>query len=487
MYREILGSGIAERAHANQIRELLACYESLSKDGATVSYADLNLATLDAYRDQLMILFPHGEDDYIYMHYGRDIARASGFNMTGERVRSLQTQIATFFTAVYERVRKEGRPLYTIHRSVKSLRVSMWERLIMPVKTSTGGDILIVFNAALHIRDELLGAILDSSPDGIVAFQPVRDDAGEMVDAMVMTANRKAAEITHVPLEQLIDKGMLELFPNCKESGTWDRYKRVLDSRAAETFETFYPLNGSKHWFRVHARPMGEGFLVTFSDISELKNANLALESQAQNLADQIGHERRSREEMEEEISARELIESELRRIADADTMTGVMNRRSFMERCEKAASVARTRQHVLSVIVLDIDHFKTVNDTYGHAAGDAVIVAMVERLSSNVRASDMLARVGGEEFSICLPKADTNAAIRVAEDLRRRVCSEPIPLPEGMSITITASFGVATLRAGETIHDLIARADRALYVAKQTGRNRVASAPENDAVVSAA
>lgn len=487
MYREIHGSGIAERAHANQIRELLACYEGLSKDGGPVSYSDFNLATLDAYRDQLMILTPHGSDDYVYMHYGRDIARASGFNMIGERVRSLQSQVATFFTAVYDRVRQEGCPLYTIHRSVKSLRVSMWERLIMPVKTSTGGDILIVFNAALHIRDELLGAILDSSPDAIVAFQPIRNEAGEMIDAMVMTANRRAAEITRVPLEQLIDKGILELFPNSVDSGSWDRYKRVLEARAAETFEIFHPFDGVKHWFRVHARPMGEGFLVTFSDISELKNANLALQSHAKSLADQIGHERRSREEMEEEISARELIESELRRIADADTMTGVMNRRSFLERCEKSASVARARQQVLSVIMLDIDHFKTVNDTYGHAAGDAVIVAMVERLSSNVRASDMLARVGGEEFAICLPKADTDAAIRVADDLRRRVCSEPIPLPEGMAITITASFGVATLRAGETIHDMIARADRALYVAKQTGRNRVASAPSNEDVVSAA
>lgn len=487
MYREIHGSGIAERAHANEIRELLACYDGLAKGGKPVSYSDFNLAALDAYRDHLMILMPSG-DDYIYIHYGRDIARQSGFNMTGERVSSLPRHIASFFSGVYDRVRQEGRPLYTIHRSVKSLRVSMWERLIMPVKTSKGDDVLIVYNAALHIRDELLGAILDSSPDGIMAFQPMHDDNDQLVDAMVMTANRRAAEITGVPLAQLIDKRMLELFPDCREQGHWERYNRVLESRAAETFEISTMTGGSKHWFRVHARPMGEGFLLTYSDITELKNANLALESRAKLLADQVGYERRTREALVEEISAREMIESELRRIADADTMTGVMNRRSFLERCDKSASITRTRQQPMSVIVLDIDHFKTVNDTYGHAAGDAVIVAVVERLSSNIRQTDLLGRIGGEEFGICLPKATVEIAARVADDLRRRLCAEPVTLPEGMALTVTASFGVAELQPGETIHDMINRADRALYAAKQGGRNRVATAsPDDEPVVSAA
>lgn len=472
MYREIHNSGIAQRAHADEVRELLARYESVASKGRMPTYGEFNLATLDTYRDNLLVLMPHGSGDYIYIHYGRRISEQSGLHMTGERISSMRNEASSFFATVYDRVRNDGKPLYTIHRSVASTRVLMWERLILPVKTASGGDILIVYNSPVQIKDELLSAILDSSPDGIAAFRPVFDHDGHIVDATVITANRRAAELAGKSLDSLIDAPLTQAFAGTELASHWSRFQNVMASKAAVTFEISHEGNRSQLWFRVHARPLRDGFLINISDITELKNACLALEMRANQLADEVGQERRTREALVEEISAREMIESELRRIADADTMTGILNRRSFLECTERGAAIARVKGQSLALILADIDHFKVVNDTYGHAAGDAVIIAMVERLSARIRAADLIGRIGGEEFGICLSRVDEDAALRIAETLRRALTEEPVLLPDGQALAVTASFGVAILEGDETVPELLERADRALYAAKQAGRN---------------
>lgn len=481
MYREIHASGIAQRAHADEIRELLARYERLAQGGQRPSYSDFNLATLDNYRDNLLVLMPHGSGDYIYLHYGRRISEQSGLYMTGERISSMRNEATTFFTAVYDRVRNDGKPLYTIHRSVASARVMMWERLILPVKASSGGDILVVYNSPVQIKDELLSAILDSSPDGIAAFRPLFDQDGQIVDAVVITANRRVAELAGKAIETIIDARLTEAFAGTEIASQWDRFKSVMANKAALTFEIGQESGAAQHWFRVHVRPLRDGFLVNISDITDLKNACLALEKRAKQLADEVGQERRTREALVEEISAREMIESELRRIADADTMTGILNRRSFLECTERGAAIARAKSQPLALILADIDHFKVVNDTYGHPAGDAVIIAVVERLSSRIRAADLIGRIGGEEFGICLARVSEDAALRIAETLRRALADEPILLPDGQALTVTASFGVATLESDETVPELLERTDRALYAAKQAGRNCTVAAQGND------
>ncbi len=481
MYREIHTSGIAQRAHADEVRELLARYESIASNGRMPTYAEFNLATLDNYRDNLLILMPHGSGDFVYLHYGRRVAEQSGLNLSGTRLSELGGEVASYFINVYDRARHEGRPIYSRHRSAASTRIVIWERLILPVKTTTGGDMLVVYNSAVQIKDELLGAILDSSPDGILAFRPVFDDNGEVCDATVITANRRAAEVAGRSLDALMDAKLSEIFAGTDIAGRWSRFQGVMATKAAVTFELRHPVNGETHWFRIHARPLGDGFLINFSDITELKSAYLALETRAKQLADEVGQERRTREALVEEISAREMIESELRRIADADTMTGILNRRSFLECTERGAAIARAKGQPLALILADIDHFKVVNDTYGHGAGDAVIIAVVERLSARIRAADLIGRIGGEEFGICLARVSEESALRIAETLRRALTEEPVLLPDGQALAVTASFGVAILEADETVPDLLERADRALYAAKQAGRNCTIAALPGD------
>ena len=163
------------------------------------------------------------------------------------------------------------------------------------------------------------------------------------------------------------------------------------------------------------------------------------------------------------------------------DVLTGWHNRRYLTVRIGEELARARRDKTRLVCLMLDVDHFKKVNDTWGHAAGDAVLQELAQRIESQVRASDVAARYGGEEFVVLLPATDVAAASKLAERIRREVAAEPVILPNGETVTITASIGIAEVSPGpddkdlKTLGDsLIARADVALYAAKSAGRDQV-------------
>ncbi len=160
--------------------------------------------------------------------------------------------------------------------------------------------------------------------------------------------------------------------------------------------------------------------------------------------------------------------------LADLDGLTGIANYRSFHDQVEQL-TVGQRVGRPISMIMLDIDHFKAVNDTYGHKAGDMVLQRIASLLSQNIRAQDVLARYGGEEFIIAIPDIGADGAVALAERLRRSVNALE-EIYEGQSIKVTASFGVAcgTIGPGLDIESLIKNADRALYEAKSSGRNAV-------------
>lgn len=156
------------------------------------------------------------------------------------------------------------------------------------------------------------------------------------------------------------------------------------------------------------------------------------------------------------------------------DALTGIANRRAFFEALEKEYTRARRYAHPISVLVLDLDHFKQINDRYGHATGDAVLREFVKILEPEIRDSDYFARIGGEEFSILLPECSLGSARELAERLCRAVAAHSFDSPEG-GFNVTVSVGVATINDNDTSpDDLLNRADRCLYAAKSEGRNRV-------------
>ena len=172
-------------------------------------------------------------------------------------------------------------------------------------------------------------------------------------------------------------------------------------------------------------------------------------------------------------------LERELEHLANCDSLSGAYNRRYFEETAHDEIERARRYKHPLSLLMMDADHFKRINDTYGHAAGDRAIRAIAEIGQDIFRSSDLLARMGGEEFAVLLPETDGDGARRIAERLQEKMRQSTIATGNETAdipdyFTLTVSIGVAELHRSDTIETLLQRADDALYEAKKQGRNRV-------------
>jgi diguanylate cyclase (GGDEF)-like protein len=180
-----------------------------------------------------------------------------------------------------------------------------------------------------------------------------------------------------------------------------------------------------------------------------------------------------------EVIRSAQLLE-ETRRLAITDALTGLFNRRHFNQQLEENVGRAARYDEPLALVFLDVDHFKSVNDKFGHQAGDRCLQALARTLRESVRDSDQIARIGGEEFAVLLIRADRELSLSIAERLRNRIddliLEEDPPLP----VDLTASLGIAFFREdGNDPKSLLRAADRALYTAKRLGRNRVVLASE--------
>lgn len=166
--------------------------------------------------------------------------------------------------------------------------------------------------------------------------------------------------------------------------------------------------------------------------------------------------------------------QSELERAARVDYLTGVYNRRAIEELGTRAIAAARRHGMSLAALVVDIDHFKRINDELGHAAGDHALVRAVERIRDELRAEDLLGRLGGEEFIVLMPSTDSSSAVAAAERIREAFSAQPLVLGEQRR-PVTLSIGVAVLApADRQFSQLLQRADRAMYAAKKAGRDLV-------------
>ncbi|WP_337060537.1 histidine kinase N-terminal 7TM domain-containing diguanylate cyclase [Kineococcus sp. G2] len=214
------------------------------------------------------------------------------------------------------------------------------------------------------------------------------------------------------------------------------------------------------------------GWVVVLRDVSELVEQRELAQRASARLREQLAVTRALQERLAEE--------------AVRDSLTGLHNRRHLVQVLERALAGARESGEPLSVVLVDIDRFKAVNDTHGHRTGDAVLRAVAEGLRAGCRAGDTVARYGGEEFVLVLPSTSREEAFQRTEELRRRCAAATVRLPgpvphprEAAWIAVTFSAGIATCAEHGTDADgLLAAADRALYAAKAAGRDRVVAAP---------
>lgn len=173
------------------------------------------------------------------------------------------------------------------------------------------------------------------------------------------------------------------------------------------------------------------------------------------------------------DLSAQRAAEEHLRQIADTDSLTGLATRRAFETAAERALGERTTSGRPVSLVLLDLDDFKDINDTRGHAVGDACLRRVADILAEAVRDNDLIGRIGGDELAILLPSANTAEALVVGERVHRMVAETPIE-EAGPPIRLTVSLGIAEAAPGEMLKTLMARADAALYRAKERGRDRV-------------
>ena len=226
---------------------------------------------------------------------------------------------------------------------------------------------------------------------------------------------------------------------------------------------TFETRQGETLAFMVNSSPIMDaknnirGAMATFDDVTQLEKKNNELNAALRML-------RASRDKVQQQ-------NQELEVLATRDPLTNCLNRRAFFVGLEEAFMLAKERGEELSVIMCDIDHFKLVNDNYGHATGDDVIRQVAQQISASLRSTDALGRYGGEEFCAFLPRMGILQATALAERIRQQIEKS------GGRVKATTSFGVTALKFGAaTPADLINQADEALYLSKQTGRNRVTS-----------
>ena len=178
------------------------------------------------------------------------------------------------------------------------------------------------------------------------------------------------------------------------------------------------------------------------------------------------------------DITDRKLMEEKLRELATTDGLTKIFNRHHFFELSSREFERTKRYGTPLSILILDIDHFKSINDTYGHDIGDRALIRLAEVITTNLRNSDIFGRIGGEEFAVLLPNTDLTSAVSVAERLRQNVEITPVTFDNGR-LHVSVSIGIAQANADSmALTDLFKASDGALYKAKENGRNRIEISP---------
>ena len=363
----------------------------------------------------------------------------------------------------------------------------------------------------------------DTAADTIEALSEAFDllDLGVAVldrDMRVQMVNRHFAELWPMPpcivptVEELVGAAAGSLHPGGTSNNTEADTANALDGLAAAIGAGEIPStqirlsDGTRLLLRCRVRRNG-GRVLTCADLLspetiadqthqardfaeraavDLRFSNETLESQASylaSLAEAADANAQAAEEanrqLEREVAERRLLESKLRHMATTDALTGTLNRAQFLTLGQRELDRVRERGLDLAVLMLDIDHFKAINDHYGHAVGDDALRHLVAGLRVGTRRIDLLGRLGGEEFALVLPAIAAEAAAVVAERLRSHIAGHPVPHATH-KINMTISIGVAMLGGSErTVEQLLARADGLLYAAKHAGRNRVVFEPQ--------
>jgi len=296
----------------------------------------------------------------------------------------------------------------------------------------------------------LLLAIQEASPDGILVVDE---------NAEVVSFNRRFLEIWQIPREYIQDDGSRDGVLTDEALLAVARQQLVDCPGFIERVQRLYA--------SPHVRDDTE---IEFRDGRTIERHSVGLFNDEKKYLGRVWFFR--------DITEHKRVQFALQELAWSDPLTGARNRAYFFSQGEDELAKAQRYQHPLTVAMADLDHFKQINDQYGHAAGDTVLKTVCQRWQGHLRSVDVLARIGGEEFAFLMPETGLENAGTVAERLRLMVADQGIPV-EGGEVHCTASIGISQVRVEDkSIDQALSRADAALYRAKELGRDRVVVNP---------
>ena len=399
-------------------------------DGKAV-FANKAYANIFGYDDPEELLVQDSARDHIAPQHRERMRRYTEARLRGEEITAYE----------FEGIRKDGSRIWLENIG----RAITWEGKPAIQRTVVDVTQRKLAEENLRAAEEQTRLILESAGEGIYGLD---------LDGRTTFVNPAAAEMLGYTTEELVGKPMHALVHHSYPDGTayprenCPMYAAFTDGKThIVTDEVLWRKDGSSfpvEYTSTPTRKDGElvGAVIVFRDITERKQ-----------------------------------VEDELQRLAATDPLTGLANRRHFIEVAEAETARARRYNNPLSVVIADVDHFKKVNDQFGHAVGDEALVQIAGLCLKAIRSSDVFARFGGEEFAAILPVTPMSKAELLADRLRQQIEKVEIETEKG-PVSLTLSFGVAQFTPKDgSIENTLNRADKALYAAKKAGRNRVMTA----------
>lgn len=430
---------------------------------------------LDGVQDALVVTKPSGEVAFLntaamqLYDVPRDSASAgAGFNLLAHVLDSFETR-----TLDGRVVHEDDHPL------VRALRGEAYKDVELSVKRVGDEDTRVyVFSgrrldtspplSVLTVRDETDRWRADRRYRVAFEADPAPSVIARLEDGRILEANEGMVELTGRGRPALKELSLKDLRPLDQTSDLREMAERLLRrERVHKAKRLLLHADGQVIHVLLSARAIevqGEKCgIFTYIDMTELETAQ----------RERLKTERA----LEDTIRSHEEERAEMALLAITDPLTGIANRRGLNIRLQEELARAERYRDTFSILLLDLDHFKDVNDSYGHDLGDAALRDFAQLIAEECREPDLAGRWGGEEFMMILPQVDLAAAYDVASRVRERVEQADLAGIDGLTISV----GVATLEKGDTPEDLFVRADRALYRAKEGGRNRVELSTSED------
>jgi len=330
-------------------------------------------------------------------------------------------------------------------------------------------------NVALELFNAEFGYLVLSSEEDSLDFRICQDKRGNVLD-------EPEEQISHTIFEDVIKNGKSLVIANALTDPTYQSADSVITLKLRSVMCVPLIARG-RTLGAIYIENRSEEDLFTDEDIKPLEyfaaqaaisieNAilNDELESRVVQRTEELA---RINELLREEIEERKRVEKQLHRLATTDPLTGTLNRRHFFNLAEQEFDRSMRYDRQISIILLDVDHFKETNDKYGHVAGDQILQTIANRFIDNLRKMDIFGRYGGDEFVILLPETNLEQARLAAERLHKIVTMEAADTSKGC-IPLQISMGVASLTNSDDMEKLLIKTDQALYDAKEAGRNRV-------------